>query len=60
MQIYIPTFPSFVAAMRRTLRDRDIVSSYDGTPASIKALAKHHGITKARVRQILANSRNGR
>jgi len=59
MQVYIPTYENFIAAFRRTLRDQDIVSTYDGTAASIKVLAVKHGITKTRVRQILANERKG-
>jgi len=59
MQFYIPTYGHFIAAFRRTLRDQNIISTYDGTAASIKVLAVKHGITKTRVRQILANERKG-
>jgi len=59
MQVYIPTYENFTAAFRRSMRDRDIVSTYDGAAASIKVLAVKYGITKTRVRQILANEREG-
>lgn len=39
IQNYIPTFDSFTAAIRRSMRDQDIISTYDGTAASIKILA---------------------
>jgi len=55
MQVYIPTYESFLASLRRVVRDQDIHSTYDGTPDSIKALAVQYGISKSRVRQILAN-----
>jgi len=57
MQIYIPTYESFIASIRRSVRDQNIHSTYDGTPDSIKALAVQYGISKSRVRQILANKR---
>jgi len=54
MQVYIPSPESFVAMLRRSVRDHDIKTTYKGTPASIKALALKHGISKTRVRQIIA------
>jgi len=54
MQCYIPCPENFMAALRRELRDTDIHASYNGTPASITTLARKHGISKTRVRQIIA------
>jgi len=53
----IPTYGHFIAAFRRSVRDQDIVSTYDGTPSRIKELASQYHITKTRVRQILASGR---
>jgi len=55
MQVYIPTYASFIASIRRSVRDQDIITTYNGTPESIRALSVQYGISKSRVRQILAN-----
>jgi hypothetical protein len=54
MQTYVPSTQNFIAAIRRTLRDQAICAGYDGTPESISMFAIEFGISKARVRQILA------
>jgi len=54
MQCYIPSPENFAAALQRELRDNDIHASYNGTPANITTLARKHGISKTRVRQIIA------
>lgn len=54
MQSYIPSPDNFAAGIRRTLRDHTIRNSYDGTPETIAIFAIRFGITKTRVRQILA------
>ncbi len=59
MQAYIPSPNNFAAAIRRTLRDHAICTGYDGKPETIAAFAIEFGITKSRVRQILA-SQQGR
>jgi Mor family transcriptional regulator len=59
MQVYIPSFDNFIAALRRQLRNNDIHDSYNGTPASIGTLAARYGISNTRVRQIVAQGREG-
>jgi len=57
MQAYIPSPANFAAAIRRTLRDHAICTGYDGRPETIAAFAVEFGISKSRVRQILASQR---
>jgi len=57
MQVYVPSPANFTAAIRRALRDHAICAGYDGKPQTIAAFAIEFGITKTRVRQILASQR---
>ena len=57
MQTYVPSPANFAAAIRRALRDHAICTQYDGRPETIAMFADEFGISKSRVRQILASQR---